>query len=159
MPFLLFIVTVHMQAQSVSYTYHPFAEEGCSVSYTPTFVGDSAYIIVSLQSDRLVFSNNPTMMVRFFDTDQILQLEGKNMTTTTSNGAVVVSNVLVPYTELKAMAMFRVTEEDMEMFKLGVERIRLTTLPITHDRTFKKDRIGLKLYQNYQTAKRKAKNF
>lgn len=81
------------------------------------------------------------------------------MTTTTSNGAVVVSNVLVPYTELKAMAMFRVTEEDMEMFKLGVESIRLTTLPITHDRTFKKDRIGLKLYQNYQTAKRKAKNF
>lgn len=99
------------------------------------------------------------MMVRFFDTDQILQLEGKNMTTTTSNGAVVVSNVLVPYTEFKAMAMFRVTEEDMEMFKLGVESIRLTTLPITHDRTFKKDRIGLKLYQNYQTAKRKAKNF
>ncbi len=81
------------------------------------------------------------------------------MTTTTSNGAVVVSNVLVPYTELKAMAMFRVTEEDMEMFKLGVESIRLTTLPITHDRTFKKDRIGLKQYQNYQTAKRKAKNF
>ena len=148
-----------LQAQSASYTYKPFSAEGCTVSYTPVFVGDTAYIVVSVQSDRLVFSDNPTMMVRFFNTDQILQLSGKKMDATSSSGAVMVGSVFVPYTEMKTMAMFRVSEQEMESFKLGVERVRLSTLPITHDRTFNNDKIGMPLYQNYQSEKRKAKEF
>ena len=68
---------VHSQAQSVSYSYKPFSEESCTVSYTPVFVGDTEYIVVNVRSDRLVFSDNPIMMVRFFNTDQTLQLSGK----------------------------------------------------------------------------------
>ena len=81
------------------------------------------------------------------------------MDATSSSGAVMVGNVLVPYTEVKAMAMFRVSEQEMESFKLGVERIRLYTLPITHDRTFNNDKIGMPLYQNYRSEKKKAKIF
>lgn len=156
---LFFTTLVHLQAQSVSYTYKPFSAEGCTVSYTPVFVGDTAYIVVGVQSDRLMFSDNPTMMVRFFNTDQILQLSGKKMDATSSSGAVMVGNVFVPYTEVKAMALFRVSEQEMESFKLGVERIRLSTLPITHDRTFNNDKIGMPLYQNYQSEKKKAQDF
>ncbi len=156
---LFFTILVHLQAQSVSYTYKPFSAEGCTVSYTPVFVGDTTYIVVGVQSDRLMFSDNPTMMVRFFKTDQILQLSGKKMDATSSSGAVMVGNVFVPYTEVKAMAMFRVSEQEMESFKLGVERIRLSTLPITHDRTFNNDKIGMPLYQNYQSEKKKAQDF
>ena len=155
----LFTIMVDLQAQTVSYTYRPLSAEGCTVSYTPSFVGDTAYIVVSVQSDRLVFSDNPTMMVRFFNTDQILQLEGKKLDVTSSEGAVMVGYVFVPISEVKAMAMFKVSEQEMEMFKSGVERIRLSTLPITHDRTFKDDRIGQGLYQNFQREKRKAKEF
>lgn len=71
----------------------------------------------------------------------------------------MVGYVFVPISEVKAMAMFKVSEQEMEMFKAGVERIRLSTLPIKHDRTFKNDRIGQELYQNYQSEKRKAKEF
>ncbi len=157
--FILVTIMVHLQAQTVSYTYRPFSAEGCTVSYTPTFIGDTAYIVVSVQSDRLVFSDNPTMMVRFFNTDQILQLEGKKLDATSSEGAVMVGYVFVPISEVKAMAMFKVSEQEMEMFKSGVERIRLSTLPITHDRTFNSDKIGMSLYQNYQSEKRKARDF
>lgn len=156
---LLVLGVFVLQAQSVSYTYKPFSAEGCTVSYTPVFVGDTAYIVVSVQSDRLVFSDNPTMMVRFFNTDQILQLSGKKMDATSSSGAVMVGSVFVPYTEMKAMAMFRVSGQEMESFKSGVERVRLSTLPITHDRTFNNDKIGIPLYQNYQSEKQKAKDF
>jgi len=156
---LCFAFVACLQAQSVSYTYKPFSAEGCMVSYTPVFVGDTAYIVVSVQSDRLVFSDNPTMMVRFFNTDQILLLSGKKMDAISSSGAVMVGNVFVPYTETKAMAMFRVTEQRMEFFKLGVERVRLSTLPITHDRTFNYDKIGVQLYQNYLSVKKKAQDF
>lgn len=159
--FTIFFLTIGLliQAQSVSYSYRPLAEEGCSVNYTPTFIDDTAYIVVCVKSDRLVFNDNPTMMVRFFNTDQVLQLKGENINTLSHVGAVIVSNVLVPYTSLKAIAMFRITEQEMKLFTSGVERIRLSTFPIVHDRTFKKDKIGMLLYQNYQAEKQKAKNF
>ena len=156
---VLIACVMQLKAQSVSYTYKPFAEEGCAVSYTPVIVENEAYIVVSVQSDRLVFSDNPTMMVRFFNTDQILQLEGKKLNTTSSNGGVLIGNVLVPYTDMKAMAQFRLTEAQVELFKNGVEKIRLSTFPIAHERVFKSDKIGMLLFQNYQVAKDKAKNF
>lgn len=157
--FLLIINMVHSQAQSVSYSHRLLSEDGCTVRYTPTFVGDTAYIVASVESDRLVFSDNPIMMVRFYYTDQILQLQGEKLDATSSKGAIMVGNVFVPYSEVKAMAMFKVSEREMEMFKLGVERIRLSTLPITHDHTFKYDKIGIPLYQNYQSEKRKVEEF
>ncbi len=99
------------------------------------------------------------MMVRFFNTDQLLQLSGQKISTTTSSGGVMISNVFVPITEMKSMAMFKVTDQEIESFKLGVERIRLSTLPITHDRTFRNDKIGVELYHSYQKEKQKAKSF
>lgn len=93
----LFTIMVDLQAQTVSYTYRPLSAEGCTVSYTPSFVGDTAYIVVSVQSDRLVFSDNPTMMVRFFNTDQILQLEGKKLDATSSEGGCYGWLCLCPY--------------------------------------------------------------
>lgn len=156
---LIFTINIISQAQSVSYSYRLLAAEGCTVSITPTFVGDTAYLIVSIQSDRLVFNENPTMMVRFFNTDQLLQLSGQKISTTTSSGGVMISNVFVPITEMKSMAMFKVTDQEIESFKLGVERIRLSTLPITHDRTFRNDKIGMELYHSYQKEKQKAKSF
>lgn len=154
-----FAVVVNLNAQTVRYSYRPFSTEGCTVSFSPTFVGDTAYIVVTVESERLVFSDNPTMMVRFFGTDQILQLHGKKTDATSTEGAVMVGNIFVPYSKEKSMAMFKVSEQQMEMFKLGVERIRLSTLPTTHDRTFNSDKIGLPLYQNYQIEKRKALDF
>ena len=156
---VLIACVIQLKAQSVSYTYKPFAEEGCTVSYTPVIVENEASIVVSVQSDRLVFSDNPTMMVRFFNTDQILQLEGKKLNTTSSNGGILIGNVLVPYTDMKAMAQFKITEDQIELFTKGVEKIRLSTFPIAHERVFKSDKIGMSLFQNYQVAKDKAKNF
>lgn len=156
---VLIACVMQLKAQSVSYTYKPFAEEGCAVSYTPVIVENEACIVVSVQSDRLVFSDNPTMMVRFFNTDQILQLEGKKLNITSSNGGILIGNVLVPYTDMKAMAQFKITEAQIELFKNGVEKIRLSTFPIVHERVFKSDKIGMPLFQNFQVAKDKAKNF
>lgn len=42
-----------------------------------------------------------------------------------------------------------------KVLKEGVERIRLSMTPMNHERTFKKDKIGKKLYQFYKKAKEK----
>ena len=157
----IFILAVcPMKGQkSVSYTYKPFAAEGCSVWYTPTIVNDTAYVVVNVRSDRLVFSERPTMMVRFFGSDDVLQLNGINLNTTTTHSVALVNNVVMQSSGYIAMAMFMVTEEQMAMFENGVSKIRVTTIPIVHERTFKKDKIGAKIYQNYQKVKAKNQTF
>lgn len=156
---LIFALTMHLLAQSVSYTYRPLAAEGCSISYTPLIANDTAYIVVSVHSDRLVFNDTPTMMVRFFEHDEILKLSGKNQNTTSTSSGVFISNVLFPIPEVQAVATFMVTEEQMAMFNYGVSKIRITMLPMNHERTFDNDKIGRKLYQNYQKVKQKNNEF
>ena len=99
------------------------------------------------------------MMVRFFGSDQVLQLSGLNINTSTKHGGVVVSNVIVPTTAYQSMALFIVTEEQIAMFENGVAKIRITTVPISHERTFKKDKIGAKIYQAYKKVKKQNENF
>jgi len=41
----------------------------------------------------------------------------------------------------------------------GVAKIRLSMTPMNHERTFKKDKIGKKLYQFYLKEKQKDENF
>ena len=41
------------------------------------------------------------------------------------------------------------TREQFELLREGVAKVRLSTLPIEHERTFKKDKLGKKLYNFY----------
>ena len=155
---LIIVNVVQLGAQSVGYTYRPFADEGCTVIYTPTIVNDTAYIVVNVKSDRLMFNDNPSMLVRFFD-DKTLQLQGKKFGVTLSEGGVIVGYVFIPTKSYCATSWFMVTEEQMDLFSQGVAKIRLNTQPIMHERTFKKDKIGIPLFQNYHEVKEKVENF
>ena len=45
------------------------------------------------------------------------------------------------------------------LLKKGVAKIRLSTIPIEHERTFAKDKIGKKLYQFFLKQKNKDNDF
>lgn len=74
-------------------------------------------------------------------------------------GGVIINNIMVPISEINARAMFQVTEEQMAMFEKGVSKIRITTIPIAHERTFDNDRIGERIYKYYKGVKSKNKDF
>ena len=146
---LLFAITLVWSvltfAQSVSYSYKPLAAEGCRVSYSVAKQDSSYYIVVTIKSDRFQFLNETTMMIRNFN-DEVLKLEGKHIVDSSETTGLVAGNVILPLTGLSTTAMFLITPEQMEILKSGVAKIRITAIPMNHERTFKKDKIGKELY-------------
>lgn len=57
------------------------------------------------------------------------------------------------------MAQFKITPEQFEKIKDGIAKVRLSTIPIEHERTFRKDKIGKKLYLFYLKERNKDNNF
>lgn len=133
-------------AQSVSYTYKPLAAEGCTVRYSVAKQDSSYYIVVTIRSDRFQFLKETTMMIRNFS-DEVLKLEGKYIGDGSETAGVVVGNMVLPVTELSTTAMFPITPEQMQFLNSGIAKIRISAIPMNHERTFKKDKIGKKLYK------------
>jgi len=106
----------------------------------------------------IILEDNPELKLRFFN-GKVLTLNGIKQgqitqTTSLSTGYVVpntgiVSGVSVPVTSGTSIAKFPINQEQIEMFPLGVQKIRISSLPIVHEREFKKDKIGAKIYKLY----------
>ena len=142
--------------KSVSSSHKILSNEGCSVAYSIIHQDSTYFIYVTITSERLVFSPKPSMKVKTFD-NTMLDIMGTNVFQNTITDGIGVSvpigNTVVtsvyPYSETSSIACFEVTEEQFERLSIGVKKIRLSTIPIIHEKEFKRDRIGAKLYQLY----------
>ena len=137
--------------KSVSYTYKPLAAEGCSVSYSAFQQDGQLFIAVTVKSDRLVFNDTPTMMLKNFD-GEVLKLEGTNLQSRTETSGVLIGSMVLPVSELNALAQFPVSPREIDFFKSGIAKVRLSTIPIVHERTFANDKIGRYLYSELLSA-------
>lgn len=154
----LMSTTLLTNAQTIGYTYKALAAEGCNMKYSVAKQGDSYSIIATVRSDRMVFLGNPTMKVRTFN-DTLLELPGVVIGGGSESAGIVSGNMVIPVTEIKSTAQFAITPEQFEMLNEGVAKIRLSMTPMNHERTFKKDKIGKKLYQFFLKVKAKDDNF
>lgn len=155
---LVSLITSNVIAQTVSYTYKPLAAEGCAVKYSVARQDTSYYIITTVSSDRMYFLGEPTMKVRTFD-DKIFTLDGIVIDNNSESAGIILGNILVPATEIRTTAQFKVNSDQFESIKNGIAKIRLSMTPMNHERTFKKDKIGKKLYQLYLKTKLQNDNF
>lgn len=147
-----------MKAQTVSYSYKPLAAEGCYMRYSVAKQDTIYSIIATVRSDRMNFLNGPTMKVRTF-TGKYLELKGDVIGSGSQSMGIVSGNMVIPVTEISSTAQFRITPQQFEILNEGVAKIRLSMTPMNHERTFKKDKIGKKLYQFYLKEKQKDENF
>lgn len=145
-------------AQTVSYTYKPLAAEGCQIKYSVAKQDTSYYIIATVHSDRLNFMKESTMLIKTFD-GQVIKLYGSQIGNGTESAGIVSGNIIIPVTEINSTAQFKITEKQLELLNNGVAKVRLSTIPIVHERTFNKDKIGKKLYQFFLKQKDKEDNF
>ena len=155
---LMFFIGHLSYAQTVGYTYKPLAAEGCSVTYSVARQGTTYYIIAIVESDRLNFMNESTMLVKNFD-NEILELKGNLINTDSESTGVISGNIVIPVTSINSTAQFRIRPEQFDFFQKGVSKIRLSTIPIEHERTFTKDKIGKKLYRFFLEQKNKYLDF
>lgn len=148
----------NMSAQTVSYTYKALAAEGCNMKYSVAKQDTSFYIIATVRSDRMRFLNEPVMKIRTFN-DEILTLSGVLLGNGSESAGIVSGNIVIPITEINSTAQFKVTPDQFEIIKNGISKVRLSMTPMNHERTFKKDKIGKKLYQFYLKVKAQDDNF
>lgn len=155
---VLCLVSSNLIAQTVGYTYKVLAAEGCNMKYSVAKQDTSYYIIATVRSDRMTFLSEPTMKVRTFN-DEVLSFTGVVIGNGSQSAGIVSGNIVIPVTEISSTAQFKVTPEQFESIKSGIAKVRLDMTPMNHERTFKKDKIGKKLYQFYLKAKSQDDNF
>ena len=155
---LMMLLALTSKAQTVGYTYKPLAAEGCTMRYSISKQDTLYYIIATVKSDRLKFLKESTMMIRTFN-GEVIKFEGALIDNDTQSVGVMSGNIMIPIAEISSTAQFIVTPIQLESLKVGVAKVRLSTIPITHERSFKKDKIGKKLYELYLKEKNKDDNF
>ena len=145
-------------SQRVSYTYRALAAEGCTMFYSVARQDTSYYIVATVRSDRMQYLSEPTMKIRTFN-DEVFELKGVSLGSGSESAGILMGNIMVPVTEINSTAQFKIMPQQFEMIKNGVAKIRLSMTPMNHERTFKKDKIGKKLYKFYLKAKEQDDTF
>ena len=147
-----------VNAQTIGYTYKALAAEGCNMKYSVAKQDTMYSIVATVRSDRMSFLSEPTMKIRTFS-GKYLELKGTVIGNGSQSAGIISGNVVIPVTEISSTAQLRITPQQFEILNEGVAKIRLSMTPMNHERTFKKDKIGKKLYLSYQKEKQKDENF
>ena len=155
---VLTMFSANINAQTVGYTYRPLAAEGCNMKYSVVKQDTAYYIIATVKSDRLNFLKESTMLLKTFD-GEVIKLSGSQIGSGSETAGIVSGNIVLPVTEISSTAQFKISPQQFELLKKGVAKIRLSTIPIEHERTFAKDKIGKKLYQFFLKQKNKDNDF
>lgn len=154
----LLFISYQSKAQTVGYTYKALAAEGCNMKYSVAKQDTIYSIVATVRSDRMNFLSEPTMKVRTF-TGKYLELQGTVIGNGSQSAGVISGNIVIPVTEVSSTAQFRITPQQFEILNEGVAKIRLSMTPMNHERTFKKDKIGRKLYQFFLKERQKDEDF
>ena len=155
---IMFFANINIYAQTVGYTYKALAAKGCNVKYSVAKQNDQYYIIVTVTSDRMSFLRESAMMVRTAH-GEVLKFNGELLSNGAESIGLVSGNMILPLTSIISTAQFLVSPEQFEQLKDGIVKVRLTTTPIEHEREFRKDKIGKKLYEFFNVVRNTEDNF
>lgn len=156
--FLLLTVVMASNAQTVGYTAKPLGADRCTMKYSVTKQDTAYYIIAAISSVKMKFLKESTMWLKTFEGD-VIKLEGSLIDNDTKSAGVVTGGIIIPVSEITSTAQFEITPSQFELLNKGISKIRLSTIPVEHERTFNKDKIGKKLYQFFLNQKKKDEDF
>ncbi len=113
---------------------------------------DSIFLHLIFTSEKQKISGDPKLLLRLMD-ESIISLEGKNLgSIQKSDGAVVISGIIVSDNHFISEAKFSISKEQITQFKKGVKKIRLNTSPKFHEKEWVTDYIGKKIYAAYKKS-------
>ena len=157
LPILMALLLTSCGSQIV-YSHRPLAAEGCRVRYTAIYQDNAPLLFVEVMSDRLIFTGTPTIKLKTFD-GEIFTLDGVSLATSSETSGMVIGSVVVPISELQAKAQFSITDDQIKLLNKGISKVRISTAPITHERTFSQDVIGKRLFKQFESVKKKTNEF
>ena len=135
-------------AQKASYSYKPFSDKGCEVRLYVSKQDSAYYLVAVVRSDILRFLKQPTMQIKTFK-DNNIKLYGENIGESSTDYGIMVGNIFLPVNKINSTAQFYIKAEQLELLKEGIKKIRFSTIPCDHEKSFGKDKIGKRLYKQY----------
>ena len=94
-------------------------------------------------------SDTPKLLLRLMD-DSVISLEGYLLDSSNkSEGAYIIGNIAVDVNYKVTEAKFPISKEQVESLSYGVKKLRLNTSRSFHEKEWRKDKIGKKLYNKY----------
>lgn len=84
--------------------------------------------------------------------DSVISLEVICGITNKSDGAVMIGYTAVAINHYITEAKFPISKEQVESLSKGVKKLRLNTSPQFHEKEWRKDKIGKKLYKKYKES-------
>lgn len=145
---LFLMIGIDAMAQTVGYSRRVLAADDTNAKYSVVKRDTAYYIIATISSARTKFLQESTMLIKNFD-GEVIKLKGSLISNDTKSAGRIAGDMIQPVTYVYSTAQFRITPEQFELIKNGIAKVRLSTIPIEHERTFRKDKIGRKLYQFY----------
>lgn len=136
----------------VSYVHKLLDLEGSRMSFSVTQLDTTYYIVVCAESDRLCFIDEPKMKMQTAS-GEVLTMAGFPLNGYEDSFLIHTGYFSIPFHSSHSMAVFEATPQQFEAMKSGVTRVKITMLPYVHDHTFKKDKIGQPLYEQYLEIK------
>lgn len=104
------------------------------------------------QSNVWYADSSPKLLLRLMD-DSVLSLDGYMLgSTNKSEGAVMIGNTAVAINHFITEAKFPITKDQIEQFSKGIKKLRLNTSPKYHEKEWRKDKIGKKLFAKYKES-------
>lgn len=113
---------------------------------------DSTFLTLIITSSRLKLSDSPKLLLRLMD-DTVISLDGNMLSASNqSAGAVMIGYTAVAVNYNTTEAKFPISKEQVEGLSKGVKKLRLNTSPKFHEKEWRKDKIGKKLYAKYKES-------
>lgn len=146
---LMFSSYLYGKAQ-VSYGDNFFVDYNVKINLSTE--NDSTYLTLIFTSENLKMSDSPKLLLRLMD-DTVISLDGYMLSTSNKNeGAVMIGHTAVAINHYVTEAKFPISKEQVEGLSKGVKKLRLNTSPKFHEKEWRRDKIGKKLYAKYKES-------
>ena len=113
---------------------------------------DSIFLNIVYTDGKLKLADEPKLLLKLMD-DEVISLDGQLLSNfSKSDGGVVISGVYVASNHFISEAKFPISKEEIGKLSKGIKKLRLNTSPKYHEKEWKKDKIGKKLYESYKKS-------
>ena len=113
---------------------------------------DSIFLNIVYTDGKLKLADEPKLLLKLMD-DEVISLDGQLLSNfSKSDCGVVISGVYVASKHFISEAKFSISKEQIGQFSKGIKKLRLNTSPKYHEKEWKKDKIGKKLYESYKKS-------
>lgn len=155
----LLICCTHIGSAQVKYGIPDI----CRVSLDINGTDSALSLSVKMSAEFISIDSRPILLIKLFD-DTVMELHGVLIQNNNEvTGAYIVGSEYSAFASVSdtkvSYAEFPISEDQVYLFATGIKQLRLTTSPRVHDKHWRKDRIGHRLYQRYLEKKNFSLNF